>query len=60
MDRLSLDLLFCDPMPDLMQVVRNNCLPSQKTMKCLENADAFESAIALKDSFKPSPLTTSE
>lgn len=39
--RLPLDLLLCDPTPELMQLVDEDCLPDLKVMKVLEDADAF-------------------
>lgn len=48
MQRMSLDILFCDPSQDLVKFVDDNCLPHQGIIKKLENADAFESAIEIK------------
>jgi ectoine hydroxylase-related dioxygenase (phytanoyl-CoA dioxygenase family) len=48
MNRLSLDILFCDPVPELMKFVDDACLPDSETMRSLENACAFESAIEIK------------
>jgi len=47
-DRLSLDILFCDPEPSLVEFVRDDCLPSKKTISNLEKADAFKSSIEIK------------
>ena len=48
LDRLSLDILFCDPDPSLVHYIDDDCLPSQAILNALENADAFESTLALK------------
>ena len=48
MDRLSLDILFCDPIPDLVKLVGDGCLPDPEIMRKLENSSAFESAIEIK------------
>lgn len=52
MDRLSFDILFCDPDPNLMKYVSDDCLPNKEIIRCLENADAFESAIEIKTNNK--------
>ena len=52
MQRLALDILFCDPDPSLLKFFDENYLPSQKTMKTLENADAFDSTIEIKTNNK--------
>ena len=46
MERLSLDVLFCDPEPDLMQFVDESCLPNSAMIDSLENPAAFESTLA--------------
>ncbi|WDE06305.1 phytanoyl-CoA dioxygenase family protein [Thalassomonas viridans] len=46
--RLSLDILLCEPEPDLAKFVRDDCLPDREVMASLENAGAFESTIAIK------------
>lgn len=51
-DRLSLDILFCDPDPELIKFVDEHCLPGPDTMAKLENAVAFECAQASKTSNK--------
>ena len=48
MNRMSLDILFCDPVPELVKFVDNNCLPDSDILERLENADAFKSAIEIK------------
>ena len=52
MDRLSLDILFCDPVPELVKLVDDGCLPDSATLGNLENASAFESAIQIKNNNK--------
>lgn len=47
-DRLSLDILFCDPVPELMKFVDDSSLPSPEIVAKLENAVAFECALASK------------
>ncbi|MDO3384488.1 phytanoyl-CoA dioxygenase family protein [Gilvimarinus sp. SDUM040013] len=41
MNRMSLDILFCDPVPELVKFVDNNCLPDSDIMDKLENSDVF-------------------
>ena len=48
MDRFALDVLFCDPEPDLVKFISDECLPDKNIIPSLENADAFQSAIELK------------
>lgn len=48
MNRLSLDILFCDPAAELVKFVDDGCLPDSEILEKLENASAFESAIAIK------------
>lgn len=48
MDRLSLDILFCDPVPELVKFVDEGCLPDADTLAKLENASAFQRAIEIK------------
>ena len=48
MDRLSLDVLFCQPEPDLVKFVKSDCLPSQPVINALENGSAFANTIALQ------------
>lgn len=52
MDRLSLDILFCDPLPELMKFVDDSCLPDAEIVGKLENATAFENTIAIKKNIK--------
>ena len=46
MDRLSLDVLFCDPEPELVKFVDEDCLPGAAVIDSLENADAFRNTLA--------------
>ena len=48
LDRLSLDILFCDPVPELLKFVDDNCLPGSSTLARLENRTAFDSTIEVK------------
>jgi len=52
MDRLSLDILFCDPAPELMKFIDDSCLPDSDTLKKLENSRAFEITIDIKTNNK--------
>lgn len=58
MDRLSLDVLFCDPVPELVKFVDDGCLPDSETLGQLENASAFESAIEIKTNNKAMHATS--
>jgi len=48
MNRMALDILFCDPEPYLVEFANADCLPNEDVMASLENADAFVSTIELK------------
>lgn len=48
MERMALDILFCDPSPDLMTFVDNSCLPDQNIIEKLENPTAFVNTIKSK------------
>lgn len=52
MGRLSLDILFCDPAPELVKFVDDSCLPGFEIIKKLENSDAFERTIEVKTNNK--------
>lgn len=58
MDRMSLDILFCDPVPELVKFVDDNCLPESDILDKLENADAFKSAIEIKTNNKAMHATS--
>jgi hypothetical protein len=59
LDRLSLDILFCDSVAELVTFVDGNCLPDQSTLARLENRTAFDSAIDVKANNKVMGVTTS-
>ncbi|WP_151704923.1 phytanoyl-CoA dioxygenase family protein [Nitrincola alkalilacustris] len=48
MNRLALDILFCDPAPELAAFITDNCLPDPRTLEMLENRTAFDSALEIK------------
>jgi len=48
MDRMALDILFCDPDPEPMKFVDADCLPDAEIMERIENASAFERTIKIK------------
>lgn len=47
-DRLSLDILFCDPEPDFAKFVEDECLPSHELLNKIDDASAFRNIIDLK------------
>lgn len=48
MNRLSLDILFCDPDPGLIKFASEDCLPAPNAMEHIENPSAFLQTISLK------------
>jgi len=50
LDRLALDILFCDSVPALLEFAEADCLPSQETLMGLENSEAFSNTLAMKNS----------
>jgi ectoine hydroxylase-related dioxygenase (phytanoyl-CoA dioxygenase family) len=58
MDRMSLDILFCDPVPELVKFVDDDCFPESDLLDKLENADAFKSAIEIKTNNKTMHATS--
>ena len=48
MDRLAFDILFCDPAPELLNFVTDDCLPDQALMNTLSDPSAFLQTIASK------------
>lgn len=48
MDRLSLDILFCDPEPGLIKFVDDDSLPDREALKDIEDPSAFLSTMDLK------------
>ncbi len=51
MDRLALDILYCDPDPNLIKFVEADCLPDAELMKGLQDSSAFVNAIDAKGQF---------
>jgi len=49
LDRLALDILFCDSDPDLLKFAEDDCLPNQDILSSLENAEAFNNTLAIKN-----------
>ncbi len=47
-DRLALDLLFCEALPELMKFVDGDCLPSPAILDKLENPEPFINSIEAK------------
>ncbi|HMU67450.1 MAG TPA: phytanoyl-CoA dioxygenase family protein [Cellvibrionaceae bacterium] len=41
LNRFALDILMCDPAPELLQFVDNDCLPTQQELTALEHPAAF-------------------
>lgn len=41
MERFALDLLFCEPDPQLLKFVEQDCLPNKELMVTIEDASAF-------------------
>jgi len=48
MQRLALDILYCDSVPELVAFVDEDCLPDDNMLKNLENTSVFNNAIKLK------------
>lgn len=48
MDRLSLDILFCEPERSLSQFINEDCLPSRDFLENIENPSAFMNTLKLK------------
>ncbi|WP_199609551.1 phytanoyl-CoA dioxygenase family protein [Flocculibacter collagenilyticus] len=51
MNRLSLDILFCDPILEFVKFLDNECLPDSEILNKLENATALNNTIALKSNY---------
>lgn len=49
MNRLSLDILFCDPKPELMAYVNEQCLPEFEVINSLDDGRAFANSIRIKN-----------
>ncbi|MFC3700578.1 phytanoyl-CoA dioxygenase family protein [Reinekea marina] len=41
-DRLALDILFCEPSPELVKFINCNCYPDQSKIHLLDNASVFK------------------
>lgn len=52
MDRMALDILFCDSVVELFKFVDGSCLPDPEILAKLEYADAFERSIEIKTNRK--------
>ena len=50
LDRLALDILFCDSVPALLEFAEADCLPSRQILDGLENSEAFSNTLAMKNS----------
>lgn len=48
LNRMSLDILFCDPVPELMQFVDDDCLPAAEILGKLENPAALARTLEIK------------
>ena len=48
MNRFSLDILFCDPEPELAKFVRQDCLPNREILQSMEEPSAFLNTITFK------------
>jgi ectoine hydroxylase-related dioxygenase (phytanoyl-CoA dioxygenase family) len=55
MDRLSLDILYCDPVPEMVMYVDDNCLPDSSILEKLEHRLAFDKTIEIKFSSSQGP-----
>jgi len=58
MNRMSLDILFCDPDPELMNFVDDSCLPDSDMLERLENPNAFKNSIDIKTNIKSMHATS--
>ena len=47
-DRLALDILFCEALPELMQFVNDDCLPACSLMQHFENSTPIANTIKIK------------
>ncbi|MDT8429662.1 MAG: phytanoyl-CoA dioxygenase family protein [Pseudomonadales bacterium] len=48
MDRLSLDIIFCDTEPSLIKFASDDCLPGHEVLRDIEDPSAFLNTINLK------------
>jgi ectoine hydroxylase-related dioxygenase (phytanoyl-CoA dioxygenase family) len=49
-DRLSFDLLLCSPEKELIQFVRDDCLPNKEQLNLLQSPEVFVRTLAVKNS----------
>jgi ectoine hydroxylase-related dioxygenase (phytanoyl-CoA dioxygenase family) len=47
-ERLTLDLLFCEPVAELLDFVKADCLPEQADLAIIEDSQAFQNTLVLK------------
>jgi len=47
LDRLSLDILFCDPVPELLQFADKRCLPDAVILEQIEHSHAFKTTLSV-------------
>ncbi len=57
LERLALDILFCDSVPALLKFAEEDCLPSQDVLDSLENADAFNNTLEIKNNTSSKHIT---
>ena len=55
MNRFALDILFCDPVPDLMAFVDDACLPTTDILRQLDHPIAFKNTLSAKAAGPVSP-----
>ena len=48
-DRLSFDLLLCSPEKELIQFVRDDCLPNEEQLNLLQSPEVFLRTLAVKN-----------
>ena len=57
LDRLALDILFCDSVPALLEFADSDCLPNQDVLDDLENAEAFNNTLEIKNNSRTKQST---
>ncbi len=58
MDRFAFDILFCDPAPELVNFLPDECIPNQEILKNVEDPSAFFNTIRLKANNKAMQATS--
>lgn len=58
MNRLALDILFCQPEPSVIQFVNDDCLPTADILSSVENGKSFRNTIAAKAEIRTSTNNT--